>query len=249
MEEENRMTAKNIAVVVGYHTYEVRAFQEMLEGFEGLHCYIQHLEQFTSSPEEMRDSYDAVVFYTMEQRTPDEDRPWYEGRVKEAMDHLGECGQGIVVLHHSLLAFENWPAWKKITGLDPVLYHDYGLDVSQRYHIVSDMHPVTRGMNDFEMTDEIYLCDRITPLPGMEILVASVDDSQCYTDARRAFRRIRRTSASMRSSFLLTGPFSGENAHTHVHAAVQKCASEDVAVPTVQCCKRQMPEKLKGCLG
>ena len=63
------------------------------------------------------------------------------------------------------------------------------------------------------------------------------------------FRRIRRTSASMRSSFLLTGPFSGENAHTHVHAAVQKCASEDVAVPTVQCCKRQMPEKLKGCLG
>lgn len=39
---------------------------------------------------------------------------------------------------------------------------------------------------------------------------------------------------------------SGENAHTHVHAAVQKCASEDVAVPTVQCCKRQMPEKLKG---
>ncbi len=176
MEKENGMTAKNVAVVVGYHTYEVRAFQEMFEGFEGLHCYVQHLEQFTSSPEEIRDSYDAVVFYTMEHRTPDEDRPWYEGRVKEAMDHLGECGQGIVVLHHSLLAFENWPVWKKITGLDPILYHDYRLDVSQRYHIVSDMHPVTQGMKDFEMTDEIYLCDRITPLPDMEILVTSVDD-------------------------------------------------------------------------
>ena len=31
-------------------------------------------------------------------------------------------------------------------------------------------------MDDFEMTDEIYLCDRITPVPGMEILVTSVDD-------------------------------------------------------------------------
>ena len=170
------MMKKRVAVVVGYHTYEVCALQEMFEGFEGLHCYIQHLEQFTSSTDEMRDSYDAVVFYTMEHRTPDENRPWYEGRVKEAMEHLGECGQGIIVLHHSLLAFENWSIWKEITGLDPALYHDYRLDVPQRYHIVSGMHPITQGMDDFEMTDEIYLYDRISPIPGMELLVTSVDD-------------------------------------------------------------------------
>lgn len=173
---EVHMSKKRAAVVVGYHTYDVCALQEMFEGFEDLHCYVQHLEQFTSSTEDIRDSYDAVIFYTMEHRTPDEDRPWYEGNVKEAMDHLGESGQGIVVLHHSLLAFENWPAWKQMTGLDPALYHDYRLDVPQRYHIVSDKHPVTKGMSDFEMTDEIYLCDRITPVPGMEILVTSVDD-------------------------------------------------------------------------
>ena len=159
---------KNVAVVVGYHSYDVRALQDMFESFRGLHCYIQHLEQFTSSPETVRDSYDAVVFYTMEHRTPDEDRPWYEGSVKEAMEHLGESGQGIVVLHHSLLAFENWPAWKELSGLDPALYQDYRLDVTQSYRIVSAEHLITKGLQDFEMEDEIYICETIHPVPGME---------------------------------------------------------------------------------
>ena len=44
------MSKKRVAVVVGYHTYDVCALQEMFEGFEDLHCYVQHLEQFTSSP-------------------------------------------------------------------------------------------------------------------------------------------------------------------------------------------------------
>ena len=162
---------KNIAVVVGYHSFDVRSFQDMLESFSGIHCYIQHLEQFTSSPEQVRDSYDAVVFYTMEHRTPDEDRPWYEGSVKEAMEHLGECGQGLVVLHHSLLAFENWPVWKELSGLDPALYQDYRLDVPQSYGIVSAEHPITKGLRDFEMEDEIYICETVHPVPGMEILV------------------------------------------------------------------------------
>ena len=170
-----RSDRKNVAVVVGYHTFEVRAFQDMLESFEGLHCYVQHLEQFTSSSREVRDSYDAVVFYTMEHRTPDGDRPWYEGDVTDAMEHLGESGQGITVLHHSLLAFENWPVWKDLTGLDPALYHDYRLDVPQGYHIVSDRHPITLGMKDFEMTDEVYLCDPVVPVQGMEVLVTSRD--------------------------------------------------------------------------
>lgn len=176
MEGSNGMEEKNVAFVVGYHTYEVRELQDMLGGFDSVRFYVQHLEQFTSSSRQVRDSYDAVVFYTMEHRTPDGERPWYEGDVEDAMGHVGQSGQGIVVLHHSLLAFENWPAWKELTGLDPALYHDYRLDVAQGYHIVSDTHPITCGMQDFEMTDEVYMCDRVAPALGMEILVSSVDD-------------------------------------------------------------------------
>ena len=40
------MSKKRVAVVVGYHTYDVCALQEMFEGFEDLHCYVQLLEQF-----------------------------------------------------------------------------------------------------------------------------------------------------------------------------------------------------------
>ncbi len=171
------MMEKKVAVIVGYHFYDVRAFQEMFESFPGIHFYIQHLEQFTSSSREVRDSYDALVFYTMEHRTPEDGRPWYEGDVKDAMEHLGECGQGLVVMHHTLLAFENWPVWKELCGLDPDLYHDYRLDVPQKYRICAPDHFITQGMKDFEMVDEAYLCDHVDPVPGMEILVEAVDET------------------------------------------------------------------------
>ena len=169
------MKEKKVALIVGYHFYDVRPFQEMFESFPGIHSYIQHLEQFTSSSREVRDSYDALVFYTMEHRTPEDGRPWYEGNVKEAMEHLGECGQGLVIMHHSLLAFEKWPVWKDLCGLDPDLYHDYRLDVPQKYTIDVPDHPITEGMEEFGMVDEAYLCDRVEPVDGMQILVSSKD--------------------------------------------------------------------------
>lgn len=186
------MRTKNVAAVVGYHTYEVREFQDMLESFLGLHFYVQHLEQWTSSSEEVRDSYDAVLFYTMEHRTPDGGRPWYEGNVKEAMEHLGAGGQGIILLHHSLLAFENWPLWKELSGLNPALYRDYRLDVPQEYRILNRAHPITRGLADFAMTDESYLCGEVEPVPGMDILIGSKDGKNMSAIAwTKTFRNAR----------------------------------------------------------
>ena len=78
-----------VAVVVGHHSYEVQPFQDMFTAMEGIQCYIQHIEQFTSNTKEVRESYDVVVFYTMRQDTPFDNAPSYEGKSFEARSELG----------------------------------------------------------------------------------------------------------------------------------------------------------------
>lgn len=162
-----------VAVVVGHHSYEVQPFQEMFEDIPECHCYIQHLEQFTSSSKEVRESYDAVVFYTMWLNTPVNDGPWYEGAALDALSELGECGQGIFMLHHSILAFQDWPLWKEITGLDPKKYRDYHLDESMKFHITAPEHPIMKGIPDFAMVDEAYESDGVADVSGVKVLMTT----------------------------------------------------------------------------
>lgn len=51
-----------VAVVVGHHSYEVQPFQEMFEAIPEIHCYIQHLEQFTSSSKEIQQKVMMCLF-------------------------------------------------------------------------------------------------------------------------------------------------------------------------------------------
>jgi len=34
------------------------------------------------------------------------------------LEHLGQTAQGIVVLHHALLAYPQWPLWRSIAGIE-----------------------------------------------------------------------------------------------------------------------------------
>ena len=162
-----------VAVVVGHHSYEVQPFQEMFESFPGMHCYIQHLEQFTSSTKEVRESYDVIVFYTMWLNTPINDGPWYEGAALDAMNALGDTKQGIVVLHHSILAFDQWPVWTELTGLDPKKYSDYHLDETMSFHVEKPEHPIMKGIPDFTMVDEAYESKGVEDVPDVDILMTT----------------------------------------------------------------------------
>ena len=53
------------AVVTGGHSYDVVNFQRLFRGLDGIEPYVQHMDDFASSDEDVRDSYDTVVFYTM----------------------------------------------------------------------------------------------------------------------------------------------------------------------------------------
>lgn len=145
-----------VAVVVGHHSYEVQPFQDLFTNIPEIECYIQHIEQFTSSSKQVRESYDVIVFYTMRLDTPVNDGPWYEGRALDALNELGETKQGLFMLHHSILAFRDWPRWAEICGVATESYKDYHLDQTMNFYIADREHPVMRGIPDFSMVDEAY---------------------------------------------------------------------------------------------
>lgn len=144
------------AVVTGGHSYDVVNFQGLFHGLDGIEPYVQHMDDFASSPEDVRDSYEAVVFYIMLMEGPcDEGQPWYAGKPKEALEHLGETEQGILVLHHAILAYPQWSLWNEIVGIED---RSFGYHVDQSIHIevADEKHPITRGMSGWDMVDETY---------------------------------------------------------------------------------------------
>lgn len=143
-------TAKPIKVVVltGGHGYDEPNFQKLFQSLEGVQATIQTMDQFVAAPVAVRDSYDAVLFYHMLMPTP-------QGPTKEALEHLGSTEQGLLVLHHALLAYPQWSVWTDIMG---IANRKFGYHHDQKLHVnvVQDQHPITKGLKSWDMIDETY---------------------------------------------------------------------------------------------
>jgi uncharacterized protein len=146
-----------VAVVTGGHSYDVpnfhRLFRSMGAGFD---LYIQPMDDFASSPDHVRKAYDVVLFYIMLMDGPvDEGLAWYAGKPKSALEALGAPGQGLFVLHHALLAYPKSPLWSEIVGIPD---RAFGFHPGQtlRVEVADRAHPITAGLNDFDMIDETY---------------------------------------------------------------------------------------------
>ena len=153
---ELQETDVTVAVITGYHSFDVVDFHELFRGLEGVRAYTQHLELFAASPEAVRDSYDVVLFFFAPVETPhDEGLPWWAGKPRAAVEHLGETEQGIIVLHHAVLAYLDWPVWGEIVGI-PDRSHGYHPGQTIRVDIANPEHPITKGLTAWEIVDETY---------------------------------------------------------------------------------------------
>lgn len=146
-----------VAVVTGGHKYDVLNFHALFRSMSReTDVYIQGMDDFASAPEADRDSYDAVVFYIMLMNGPmDEGLPWYAGRPKSTLEHLGLTRQGILVLHHAILAYPQWPVWSEIVGIAD---RQFGYHIGESIHVqVADTsHLITEGIEPWDMVDETY---------------------------------------------------------------------------------------------
>jgi len=148
----------DLAVITGGKAHDVIGFHKLFRSLDGINSYLQHIDDFASTPEAVRDRYDGVLFFFMMQVGPtDEGLPGYCGQPKSAIEHLKQTGQGIVVLHHALLAYPQWPTWDKIVGISGRDLTHYQHDEKIKIKVVDTMHPITKDLSDWIMVDETYL--------------------------------------------------------------------------------------------
>jgi type 1 glutamine amidotransferase len=116
-------------------------------------------EAYSMFTSQKRNEFDVVVFYHMWQTITDEQK-------NDMIDCFWK-GKPLVVLHHSICAFDKWDEYQRIVG--GRYFHDttiiegrvfppstYLHDVYVPIHVKDSTNPVTRGIPDFELFDEVY---------------------------------------------------------------------------------------------
>ncbi|HEX3718103.1 MAG TPA: ThuA domain-containing protein [Verrucomicrobiae bacterium] len=146
-------------------------------------------------------SYNVVVLYDAPRNITDAEK----ARFLELFDK----GIGVVVLHHAYLAYPMWPEFGRIAGGQYVYTKEqmaaglpsstYKGDVDIPVTVVGRQHPVTAGLSDFVLHDELYsnvhMVGDVTPLlkTGDELVawtrveknsrvVGTILGHGCYTD-------------------------------------------------------------------
>ena len=111
-------------------------------------------------------SYDIVILYDMVQTITDTQ--------KARFMKLFDKGTGLLVFHHALCSYPDWPGYEKIIGGRYLMKEqqegdaiwpksDYQHDVDFNVQVVTKEHPVTSGLKDFKIHDEIYKRFRVRP--------------------------------------------------------------------------------------
>jgi trehalose utilization protein len=147
-----------LAVVTGGHPFDVISFHDLVRHIcgEDVTPYVQHLDEFATSPPECLQAYDAVLFYFFPQTGPVDDGPWQQGRPRAALECVLGSGSGLVVLHHALLAYPQWETWDQVVGCRERSRFTYHPGRELRVVVSASGHPITQGVSGWQMHDETY---------------------------------------------------------------------------------------------
>ncbi len=150
-----------VLVITGGHAYEEPQFNAMFQAIEDIQVEMaQYPEAADRLTPELADQVDVIVFYDM----------WVKGFTQaqqESFLALLQRGIGVLALHHTLAAHQQWPEYEKIIGgkyhLEAPTVDGKALPKSSYYHdqdmkiqIAAPEHPITRGLKPFEIHDEAY---------------------------------------------------------------------------------------------
>jgi len=165
----------NIFIITGGHNFERQAFFGMFDSFPDI-TYTELQQPDANNyytPDKAKDA-DVFVFYDMVQ---DISEPQ-----KAAFLDLLNKGKGMVFLHHSFISYQDWPEFEQVTGgkyfLEATMKDGQEIPASTYKHdvnfdltVVDPEHPVTKGLRDFTIHDEVY--GGYTVLPDVEPLLTT----------------------------------------------------------------------------
>lgn len=136
-----------IAVVTGEHGFREKDFDAVFQSMEGIAFVREDLDVFVDDPDQKE--YDTVVFYNFH-------RPYPTEKQAKAILSLTKRGQGMVILHHAILAFPEWDAYSDMCGIDSRADFGYFPKQTLQMQVTDPTHPITQGLADWEMGDETY---------------------------------------------------------------------------------------------
>ena len=152
------------AVITGHHAYDVVGLQAMFRNIPGIDVYPQNIEDFVNDTGgssrfavRRKIDYDVVVFYNFHQPTPSSVGTAFDPTMMAVLEGLGDTEQGILMLHHAILAFRDWDRWDDICGMTGRVVTGPAFK-NQRVpiEIADDTHPITQGLSSWEIVDEVY---------------------------------------------------------------------------------------------
>jgi type 1 glutamine amidotransferase len=76
---------------------------------------------------------------------------------------LLELGQGVVVLHHGLLAYPDWDTWDGLTGMKKRVLKSYHPNELVSVEAADLKHPILQGQSAWRMIDETYVLEEANP--------------------------------------------------------------------------------------
>lgn len=164
-----------VLVVTGGHDFEREPFFAMLDECDGVeYREVAQPEANECYTVEEAEAWDVLLLYDMTQAITEEQMAALLSRVSE--------GKGVVALHHSLASYDAWPEWEKLLGghyyqapweRDGVEQprSTYRHDVEVRVSIADPDHPITRGISDFTLHDEVYGGFAVDP--GVHVLLTT----------------------------------------------------------------------------
>lgn len=154
-----QQTKIRVLVITGGHGFQRQPFYDVFKSIPSItyDTLVQpQANALIASPEVNR--YDVLVFYDMYDSIPPAQQ--------EAYIRLLKKGASMIFLHHSLVSYQNWPEFIRIVGgqyhTHPVvvkgdtLRANYEHDVNIPVKVEDNRHPVTRGISNFEIFDEVY---------------------------------------------------------------------------------------------
>ncbi len=148
-----------VLIVTGGHGFEYKPFYEVFNSIPNIsYDSLRHPAANPLIASTAVSKYDVLVFYDMaDSISPSQQRAYID---------LLNKGKSMIFLHHSLVSYQNWPEFVKIVGgqyhTNPVVVNgdtlraNYEHDVSIPVKVEDTNHPVTKGITNFEIFDEVY---------------------------------------------------------------------------------------------
>jgi type 1 glutamine amidotransferase len=164
-----------VLLTYGGHGFEEGPFFAMFDALPNIQVTRAPLPQSADWLKPgLKKECDVLVMYDM--------IPKITPKQQENFIALLKRGIGVVALHHNLGAHPDWPEFRKIIGgkffikpteINGKRYNNSGWDHDQdlRITIADKEHPITCGLKDFTIHDEVY--NHYLVEPGVKILLTT----------------------------------------------------------------------------